>query len=159
MNKTAKQSKTIQKPKEPVIVDVVAPVPANHYDQRYIEAYCNNPKAGKKQAIIDAGYVGKYASQEAFKIHKRVAEQIENRIKSFKQDIALLSYYQLKSMLKQDADKVGYSNMNAALKNGLDYTGHKPTDKLEVIEREQSLEELELEIAENERLLNEQRTH
>jgi len=135
---------TVKKPKsiKPAEVSEAMPVKDYEYDERYVKFYCANPIAGKKQAIIDAGYAGKYPTQEACRIHKRNIIKINENVKERKQALALLSVFQLEQMLSKGAEEVGYSNMSQAIKQGFDYAGHKPTDKIEVTKQEDSYEDL-----------------
>lgn len=134
-------------------------VPDNYYDQRYIDAYCENPKEGKKAALLKAGYAGDYAAQEAYRIHKRVQHLIDLRVNETKHNLATLALKQLTDILGKDVSEVGSASMLTAIKQGLDYSGHKPSDKLEVTEKTLSFEEMEAELKELERQEAEQRTH
>jgi hypothetical protein len=114
----------------------------NSLDSAYVENFTDSPLEGKTAALLKAGYAGDNPHQEAWRMHRKLQDKIDTRTNEKKRNLASLAVHQLEKMLKEDADKVGYSNMNAAIKQGLDYSGHKPTDKVEIVEKEQSYEEL-----------------
>lgn len=121
-----------------------------HYDERYIELYCNDPKAGKTAALIGAGYVGEYASQEAARIHKRLADKIKQRLTEMINELDALSYNNLKTILEKPPEEVGYSNALAAIRQGMDYAGRKPGDVL-TIKKAESMSDLDRMLEENQR--------
>ena len=75
---------------------------AHHaYDDAYIEAYCKNPSAGKMAAILEAGYVGKYARQEANRIHNRLRDRIEAEFDKMVLDGGMLGFDVLVKLAKE----------------------------------------------------------
>ena len=116
------------------------------FDDAFINAYCERPMDGKTAALIKAGFVGDNIPQEAYRMYKRLAEQIKTRTSELIESLDTLAASQLQSILKESVDKVGYSNMNTAIKQGMDYAGRKPGDTL-TIKKEQSIDDIDEEIA------------
>lgn len=97
-------------------------------DDAYIFNYTNNPKAGKAEALRQAGYEGEHVRQEAYRIHNRLRPKINVVLGEILQDLGSLSHQQLTGILKKEPEDVGVSNMLAAIKIGLDYSGNKPAE-------------------------------
>ena len=112
-------------------------------DQRYIDAYCENPKEGKTAALLKAGYVGDYAPQEAYRLHKRLSDKIKQRYDEMISELDTLAYSNLLSILNKSPDEVGYSNALQAIRAGMDYAGRKPGETL-TIKKQESKEDLDL---------------
>ena len=49
-------------------------------DQLYIQAYVQNPAAGKSAALIKAGFKGANVRQRAYELHKRLRRQIDQEL-------------------------------------------------------------------------------
>ena len=115
-------------------------------DEAYIDAFCEDPKAGKQAALLKAGYEGEYPAQEAYRIHKRLKDRIEERLTEQLQEGASLGHSVLMDLVKNaNSESVKFSSAKALLEFG----GRKPTDKLAIEEaRPQSIEEIDAEIAE-----------
>jgi hypothetical protein len=117
-------------------------VPDHYYDDDYVRHYIQNPKDGKKVALLKAGYIGEYAAQEAYRIHKRVRDKIRQAITENISDLDAMAYDQLKGILGSDLQEIGVNNMLSAIAKGLDYSGHKPGDVL-TLKREESINDLD----------------
>ena len=117
----------------------------NGLDDAYVTAYCDNPIAGKTAALIKAGFAGNNIPQEAYRMHKRLRERIEQKISELIQDLGGASYQQLQTIINTDIKTVGYSNMLQAIRAGMDYAGRRPGDKLTIV-KEQSIDDIDNEI-------------
>ena len=113
-------------------------------DSAYIEAFCEDPKAGKSAALEKAGYTGEYIAQEAYRIHKRLKDRIEERLTEQLQEGASLGHSVLMDLVKNaSSESVKFSSAKALLEFG----GRKPTDKLAIQDsRPQSIEDMDAEI-------------
>lgn len=144
-----------KQPKKPARVN------QGHYDERYIELYCENPKAGKKAALIGAGYVGEYAAQEAARIHKRLNERIKQRLDDMFNELDALSFHNLKTILEKTPEEIGYSNALAAIKCGAEYAGRKPGETVTI--KHESMEDIDKALEQTQREIEQltgvQRTH
>ncbi len=115
------------------------------YDNDFINAYCQNPMEGKTAALIKAGFVGDNIPQEAYRMFKRLSGKIKERTTELIESLDSLAAGQLQSILSKSAEEVGYSNMNQAIKQGLDYAGRKPGDTI-TIKKEESIDDMETEL-------------
>ena len=113
-------------------------------DEVYIEAYCENPKAGKSAALEKAGYTGDYLAQESYRVHRRLKVRIEERLTEQLQEGASLGHSVLMDLVKNaSSESVKFSSAKALLEFG----GRKPTDKLAIQDsRPQSIEDMDAEI-------------
>lgn len=100
-------------------------------DDAYIFNYTNNPKGGKTQALIEAGFEGTYPSQEAYRMHNRLRPKIQKVMQEITQDLATLSNQQLTGILRSTPQETGYSAMLAAIKIGFEYSGLQPNQQTE----------------------------
>jgi len=105
-------------------------------DDGYIAAFCENPGAGKKAAILKAGYVGDFAAQEAYRLHNKLM-------------LGYSTMLQICKEAKSDATRL------KAAEDLMNYGGRKPGDTL-TIKKERSDEELDEEIARLQREVQEQ---
>ena len=121
-------------------------------DDGYIAAFCENPGAGKKAAILKAGYVGDFAAQEAYRLHNKLRERIEARLDEMVQEGAMLGYSTMLQICKEA--KSDATRLKAA-EDLMNYGGRKPGDTL-TIKKERSDEELDEEIARLQREVQEQ---
>jgi len=112
------------------------------WDDAYIEAYVNNPKGGKCGALREAGYEGEYLTQEACRIHKRLADRIHQAFSEKLKDLEGMAIDNIKSLLKTPIKDIGATTMLAASKTALDYAGRKPGDTL-TIKQEQTIDDLD----------------
>ena len=118
--------------------------PKRFYDDDYIKAYCDDPKAGKSAALVKAGYVGDYLAQEAYRIHNRLREKIRTTMDKLILDGGDIGYSVLVELCKNsDSDSVRVT----AAKNLMDYAGRKPGDTL-TVKHEESIEDIDSKIAE-----------
>lgn len=124
--------------------------PWHYYDERYKEAYLDNPKAGKAAALAKAGYVGDYLPQEANRIHNRLRDQIQAAVTERIQDGGDVGFALLIE-LANDSDTPHAVRATVASKL-LDYAGRKPGDVV-TIKREQTIGEIEHELAKLEKQL------
>lgn len=111
-------------------------------DEAYIEAFCEDPKAGKQSALLKAGYEGDYPAQEAYRIHKRLQKRIDERLDEMINEGANLGYSVLKNLATGAQSESVQAKCAIAL---MDYSGRKPGEKL-TIEQEKNMDELEAEI-------------
>ena len=125
----------------------------NSFDDAYINAYCNNPMAGKKAALIEAGFVGEHIAQEAYRMHGRLKDQIKARTDQLIDSLDTLAATQLLNILSKPVDEVGYANMNKSIQQGLDYAGRKPGDTL-TIKKEATLDDIDNHIEQLQRELD-----
>ena len=126
----------------------------NSFDDAYINAYCNNPMAGKKAALIEAGFVGEHIAQEAYRMHGRLKDQIKARTDQLIDSLDTLAATQLLNILSKPVDEVGYANMNKSIQQGLDYAGRKPGDVL-TIKKEATLDDIDNHIEQLQKELSE----
>jgi hypothetical protein len=122
---------------------VKAQKPQKFYDDRYVESYLDDPKAGKKSALLKAGYVGEYATQEACRIHNRLRERIKLEMDTMVQDGGDIGFNVLMELAKDTETSASVRAM--AAKNLLDYAGRKPSDTI-TIKKELSIEEIDAEL-------------
>ncbi len=100
----------------------------NSLDDAYVSAYCDNPTKGKTAALLTAGYAGKNAPQEAYRMHKRLQQRIYDATSQRIANLDNLAAKQLESILATDIETVGYANMARAIQQGMDYAGRKQAD-------------------------------
>ena len=103
-------------------------------DDKYVEAYCNDPVGGKTKALITAGYVGSNINQEAYRMHKRLATRIRDRTTELINGLDTLAANQLEAILQTDIKEVGYANMNRSIQQALEFAGRK--DNTVIIKQE-----------------------
>jgi len=118
----------------------------NSLDDGFVNAYCERPMDGKTAALITAGFVGDNIPQEAYRMFKRLLPQIKKRTDDLINTLDALAASQLEGILKSKVDEVGYSNMNTAIKQGMDYAGRKPGDTLTIV-KTQTIDDLNGEIS------------
>ena len=106
----------------------------NGLDDAYVAAYCDNPKAGKTAALIEAGYAGNNIPQEAYRMHKRLATRIRDRTTELINGLDTLAANQLEAILQTDIKEVGYANMNRSIQQALEFAGRK--DNTVIIKQE-----------------------
>jgi len=116
---------------------------AGGYDEAYIEAYCNNPNKTKTECIIEAGYVGKHAKQQAYITHKRLRSEIEERLDSQILDGAHVGHNTLVKLCKDsESDTVKAT----CAKNLVEMAGRKAKEHV-VHEKQLTEDERDEEIA------------
>ena len=103
-------------------------------DDKYVEAYCNDPVGGKTKALITAGYAGSNINQEAYRMHKRLATRIRDRTTELINGLDTLAANQLEAILQTDIKEVGYANMNRSIQQALEFAGRK--DNTVIIKQE-----------------------
>lgn len=112
-------------------------------DLAYIEAFCEDPKAGKQAALREAGYEGDYPAQEAHRIHKRLQKRIDERLDMMINEGANLGYSVLKSLATDAQSESVQAKCAIAL---MDYSGRKPGDRLTIQNKPASIGEIDKEI-------------
>lgn len=131
------------KPEVKKIGETRKPYSNGAYDEKYIEAFCNNPGLGKASALREAGYVGDYLRQEAWRIHNRLREKIEKRLDEAILDGAHLGHSVLVHLCQNsESDTVRAK----AAKDLIDYSGRKAGETI-TVKSEKTDEELDAEIA------------
>ena len=120
--------KTATNDKQQQVIKKTVPRKDNSLDDAYVAAYCNAPISGKTAALLTAGYAGKNAPQEAYRMHKRLQQRIYDRTSERIANLDNLAASQLETILATDIDTVGYANMARAIQQGMDYAGRKQAD-------------------------------
>lgn len=118
------------------------PVQPFSYDDKFIEHYVSNPKAGRCNALRKAGYKGDYVTQEASRIFKRCQDKIKAVFTDRIANLDGAAYEQLQNILNDDVKTVGYNNMLSAIEKGMQYSGRKLADNL-VITKQDTIEDLD----------------
>ena len=111
--------------------------------EAFVEEYCKSGNA--TQAAIKAGYSKNVAKQKAYKLKEQFSKEIEDRTKKLLQDSVPVALAQLK---KLSSDAVSEAVQLRAIKDILDRTGYKPTERVEqtITHADKSTEELEREL-------------
>jgi phage terminase small subunit len=111
--------------------------------EAFVEEYCKSGNA--TQAAIKAGYSKNVAKQKAYKLKEQFSKEIEDRTKKLLQDSVPVALAQLK---KLSSDAVSEAVQLGAIKDILDRTGYKPTERVEqtITHADKSTEELEREL-------------
>ena len=111
--------------------------------EAFVEEYCKSGNA--TQAAIKAGYSKNVAKQKAYKLKEQFSKEIEDRTKKLLQDAVPVALAQLK---KLSSDAVSEAVQLGAIKDILDRTGYKPTERVEqtITHADKSTEELEREL-------------
>jgi len=111
--------------------------------EAFVEEYCKSGNA--TQAPIKAGYSKNVAKQKAYKLKEQFSKEIEDRTKKLLQDSVPVALAQLK---KLSSDAVSEAVQLGAIKDILDRTGYKPTERVEqtITHADKSTEELEREL-------------
>ena len=111
--------------------------------EAFVEEYCKRGNA--TQAAIKAGYSKNVAKQKAYKLKEQFSKEIEDRTKKLLQDSVPVALAQLK---KLSSDAVSEAVQLGAIKDILDRTGYKPTERVEqtITHADKSTEELEREL-------------
>ena len=107
-------------------------------DEAYIEAFCEDPQVGKSAALEKAGYEGDYVAQEAYRIHKRLQQRIDDRLDEMIIEGANLGYSVLKNLSTSAQSESVQAKCAIAL---MDYAGRKPGDTLTIKKDELSPQE------------------
>lgn len=123
------------------------------YDEKYIEYFCQHPEQGKTEALRKAGFKGKYISQRATQIHKRLLDRIEERLDNLILEGAHVGH----SVLRHLATNAESEAVKAKVaKDLIDFAGRKAIDRVNISkelsedEREAEIQRLQEEIAEQE---------
>ena len=112
-------------------------------DEVYIDAFCEDPKAGKSAALIEAGYKGTYLAQEAYRIHRRLQNRIDQRLDEMINEGASLGYSVLKQLATSAQSETVQARCAEALMN---YAGRKPGERVTIQNEPQTVEEIDNEI-------------
>jgi hypothetical protein len=129
------------KPQE--LLTVQGSVPQSYYDDRYIEAYTDNPLAGKSAALSKAGYIGDYLAQEAHRIHKRLAPKIREIIEARAVEGISVGHSVMMELAKEsDSD-----NVRGAMAKGLIEYGERIQLATRSNEDSMSMEQIDAELA------------
>jgi len=113
---------------------IESPLTLNHrrdqcsLDDAYLFNFTNNPRAGKTAALRAAGFEGKFAKQEAYRMHNRLRPKIRQIMQEINQDLAAMSNQQLMGILSSEPKETGYQAMLGAIKLGFEYAGTTPQE-------------------------------
>ena len=111
--------------------------------EAFVEEYCKSGNA--TQAAIKAGYSKNVAKQRAYKLKEQFSKEIEDRTKKMLQDSVPIALAQL---TKLSVDAISEAVQLGAIKDILDRTGYKPTERIEqtITHADKTTEELEREL-------------
>lgn len=99
----------------------------NKQQEQFIESYVKHSNA--TQAAIEAGYSEKTARVQGSQLVKRYQNEIDQKVKEELNALQGLAVNHLRKLLEAESEAV----QMAATKDILDRTGHKPTEKQEII--------------------------
>lgn len=102
----------------------------NSYDDDFIYHFLADPKAGKTQAIIKAGYTGKNPNQMAYRVFERLRPRINEEFEKRKNDYAMLGHRIIVEVAKDTETSKG--DKLKAGKMLMDYGGHSPSHVMDV---------------------------
>lgn len=99
------------------------------FDELYIENFCNNPSAGKTDALRRSGCKVKALKQKAYKMHRRLIDRIEKRLDEIILDGAHIGHSTLVHLCKDsDSDTVKAK----CAKDLIDFAGRKAGERVTV---------------------------
>lgn len=123
------------------------------FDERYVQYFCDNPSQGKAESLRKAGYTGKYAKQEAGRIHKRLQARIEKQLDDQVLDGAHIGHAKLVHLCNEAESEAVQAKV---AKDLIDFAGRKAGERITVShemsdeERDEEILQLQREIAEQE---------
>ncbi len=130
--------------KPPELLTVQGSVPQSYYDDRYVEAFIAKPTAGKCEALRQAGYQGEYITQEASRIHKRLANRIRQESEAQAVEGIAVGHA---IMLELAKDNQTSDSVRGAMAKGLIEYGEKIQQVTGNEAKEMSIEQIEAELA------------
>jgi len=122
-------------------IDSVSRLSPGEIDERYIQAYLDNPGSGKLWALNTAGHPNP-TPQRAWQVHDRLSDQIDKRLDKLILSDAALGRSVLVDLAKNsDSDSVKASSASRLM----EYAGKQKPDRLIVESR--STDDIDAEIA------------